>query len=105
MATWGKAVQHDIEVPAIYHGEPLDDCGEDDDLACASPKLQVIVVVRKMSKRMLRSVLLHEVGHLIGLPDIEGDALMEPYQGRHLSMKPTATDIFWVRLINGWIRL
>ena len=52
----------------------LDDCGEDDDLACASPKLQVIVVVRNMSKRMLRSVLLHEVGHLIGLPDIEGDA-------------------------------
>jgi hypothetical protein len=98
---WERALHHKIEMPAIYHGDAVKDCQDSEDLACCTRIGKRIIVVEEMNKKDLRSVMLHEMGHMLGLDDIEGDVVMEP-EHQHCAQKLTPLDIFYARLANNW---
>ena len=81
----------EIGTPSLWEGH----CGDSAQLAYADPVNYEIIVARGACQPTgcdLYSVLLHEVGHLLGVPHIEGDRLMDSkYQGK--SEKPSRASI------------
>jgi hypothetical protein len=66
--------------------------GESNPIACAWPAQKTVWVARDEPEWDKRTIMLHEIGHLLGLPHIEGDLVMNStYQGK--AEKPTDLDI------------
>ena len=71
---WSKALGHRVKRPKMFRGELV--CLSATAIACADlEKYQIYISLDTTDKR---SVLMHEVGHLLGVPHISGDPLMDP---------------------------
>jgi hypothetical protein len=76
---WEAALGHPIKPPLLIRG----DCGEQEiAIACAEKSKWRIQIQRVSTMWNTEAVMIHEVGHLLGVPHIAGDVLMDPvYQG------------------------
>lgn len=100
ISAWSAALQTPIDSPRIQVG----DCPATEDrdfvaVACVADDDSINVSPRILHPGMihvdLRTILLHEVGHVLGVPHIPGDALMER-EPRVLLTRPTVDAIRWV---------
>ena len=85
-----------VTMPDLVEGNSSN-CEDDrGTIACADMKKNRIILVSQtayhdmhLKADDLKTIMMHEVGHLLGVPHIEGDPLMEQaYNGKPLS-KPT----------------
>lgn len=71
---WEKALAHKIRRPRLFLAEHS--CGTASVMACASEDSYEIRITSNLYEADEDTVLLHELGHLLGVPHIEGDDLM-----------------------------
>jgi hypothetical protein len=79
IAAWKKVLPDDFDfpIPELYQGSAAR-CEDLRAIACANPLLGMIVISQvRACDCDLDTVLMHEVGHLLGVPHIEGDELMD----------------------------
>lgn len=83
LAKWRVALGHDVKRPEFLVSDNMGGCDDQSGLiACAQPSTYRIFV-KSIFYADPETVLMHEIGHLLGVPHIEGDALMAAtYQGK-----------------------
>lgn len=75
VAVWRKALPgKNVAMPRLLKA---DHCSSSSAVACADMKNYTIRIVRINQMWDLQTIMLHEMGHLLGVPHIEGDALMD----------------------------
>lgn len=68
--------------PRLLEGTPVT-CESHDAIACADLRNYQIVIAARKCDCDMDTILMHEVGHLLGVPHIEADPLMNPsYSGK-----------------------
>lgn len=80
VASWSIALGRKIKRPVFYLGSSSN-CGYDSlALACADIPEYIVYIARReaMDRAQFYSTILHEIGHLLGVPHIVGDPLMNP---------------------------
>lgn len=105
LRAWSRALGRTIERPRLLRGYPGIICGPIA-FACASRWTNTIRLVNIPEHVHLRNILMHEIGHVLGVPHIEGDALMNAEykdDGKLLS-KPTASAVALARLAQAGVR-
>lgn len=77
-------------------------CGSKDAIACASAESQTVWVSQVGADVDRTTIMMHEIGHLLGIPHIEDDPLMAPnYQGLLDRPSPQAIAIAKSRMSPG----
>jgi matrixin len=90
---WEVALVKPIPRPKVIFGD-RNSCNSQTAYACAYVGENKIVIVRCPSGTSLSAILMHEIGHLLGVPHIEGDALMNAvYEGEAVHPTPFAIAI------------
>ncbi len=81
-----NGVLKDHQVPPIKLVADVGDCGPDA-IACADRNTNTIYVASPREDVDRTTVMMHEIGHLLGVPHIEGDELMDKaYQAKPLEI-------------------
>jgi hypothetical protein len=77
---WSAALDLPVPEPPLYRvNYPAMECGDPDAEACfGSVSRAIFLNETSESRDDLLWILLHEVGHSLGVPHIEGDPLMKP---------------------------
>lgn len=95
--SWAVVLGRPVEIPPIHFGT----CGfVTNALACADRETYAIISTGLESDNKeydLKSILMHEVGHLLGVPHIDGDALMDPVYQQKLDW-PTPAAVALAKL-------
>lgn len=83
VVAWGKALpEWNIHKPGITIDRTAR-CNEERVIACVDIPTNTILVSRDEDLWSRKTIMLHEVGHLLGVPHITHDNLMDPsYQGK-----------------------
>jgi len=78
IGAWEAALHRHIDEPRFLSGDAIRDCTRSDAVACEHFNEYTIYATKTAFQGGydLRTVLMHEIGHLLGVPHIEGDALM-----------------------------
>lgn len=88
LALWGQALGTTPRRPPLVVGQVGDCAGDMGQLiACADVKAYKIII-RQIYYADPKTVMMHELGHLLGVPHIDGDALMGSVYGGAVE-KPT----------------
>jgi len=97
IVAWRKALgveRLSIRRPRLLSGEKGSCSGTGTPIACATKGDIVLDGIRDDAAIDYRTIFMHELGHLLGVPHIEGDQLMnESYLGKRLTPTPQAIAI------------
>jgi hypothetical protein len=99
VAIWSDALGSKVGAPRLFEGY----CHSDIALACADPERYIIIVAMGAPTEQHydpTTVMLHEVAHLLGVPHIQGDELMDGNYQKRLE-HPTAAAIALALLKKG----
>lgn len=91
---WHSALGREIRKPKLLRYssiDPAETCNSGDAIACVNVAKNFIFVTSTLEDEAIdpRTVMMHEIGHLLGVPHIDGDQLMNR---AYLGMVPWPTD-------------
>lgn len=85
---WNKAMRVRFKPIDFKLGDAVMDCHARESLACYVAGTNTIFITpqaQELSSPDRRTILMHEIGHALGVPHIEGDPLMETIHDKNVS--------------------